>query len=260
MHTSRPPHALIVGGLGGSGTRAVAESLEALGFSHGPLLNVSEDCLAFTYLFVRTAWMEPSLPSVHARLERLRTTVEVGDPELSDTIESLSTAITRRNAPSGSGPFLIKEPNTHIFAYDILNSWADAAFMFVHRNPLDMALSSNTNQLKRWGPALGFSETLQGSVPAAQLALWLKAYNDQIKRQERFPRRTVALDYDAFVHDPVSHLHTALQGLGIHRERADLEAACRNVHAPPSQGRGQTQDLSVFSDTQLQVCRDQGWL
>lgn len=56
------PHVLAIGALGGSGTRAVAEAFEQLGYSHGPALNRSRDCLAFTYLFVRTDWMAAPLP------------------------------------------------------------------------------------------------------------------------------------------------------------------------------------------------------
>ncbi len=254
------PKAVIIGGLGGSGTRAVASAVEALGYAHGPALNRSEDCLAFTYLFVRTDWMPPPLPGVSERLNSLRSVIEGGEHPLAPDIERLSDAIVRRTPPSGNAPFLVKEPNTHIFADDILEAWSDAVFLFVHRNPVDMAFSRNTNQLKRWGANFGIEVQDFGGAPAAQLALWITAFERHRERQTRFSGRTIGLDYDHFVHAPAATLAASLSAMGLDFDHTVLELACADVRAPESQGRGQTANLSVFTPDQIAYCRRHGWL
>lgn len=259
--TSLPaPHVLIVGGLGGSGTRAVAQALGNLGYAHGPALNESEDCLAFTYLFVRTDWLSEPLPSLQQRLEVLRRWIETGHSPLAPDLDTLTSAIRRRTPPAGAGPFLIKEPNTHIFADDILNAWSDCTFMFVHRHPLDMAFSKNINQLKRWGPALGIEPSAYEHTESAQLALWIKSRKDQAQRMLDFPGRTSELDYDAFTQSPAQTLQASLSELGIEVEAGAMNDACRHVHRPDSQGRSTRSDLSHLSTDLIETCRREGWL
>ncbi|BDX00694.1 sulfotransferase family protein [Maricaulis maris] len=254
------PHAMVIGALGGSGTRAVAEAFERLGYVHGPALNRSRDCLDFTYLFVRTDWMASPLPSIGHRLGVLRAVTESGHHPEAAPLDQLTDVVTERNAAAEGRAFLVKEPNTHMFADDILTAWPDAAFLFVHRHPLDMAFSSNTNQLKRWGEALGISAERSGSLPAAQLDVWIHARQAQTVRERRHGGRTASLNYERFVEAPVETLHSACRALGIKITDTRLELACRNVSSPDSRGRWREQDLSCFRDDQLAYCKDEGWL
>ncbi len=261
FHAMSPhPHVMVVGGLGGSGTRAIAGAIERLGYAHGPALNMSRDCLTFTYLFVRTGWMPAPMPNKRDRLDQLRRITEDGLQPDQPEFKALSNAVTCWTAPTGSDPFLIKEPNTWIFADTILEHWPDAAFVFVHRNPLDMAVNQNTNQLKRWGPERGIDPVRLGSVPAAQLALWIDAYKQQQARMKRFANRTTLLDYDAFVCAPEDHLTELFTRLGSRIDPNLLSQACTGIITPSSQGRGRETDLSLFSKDQLTFCRAHGWL
>ncbi len=254
------PHTLVVGALGGSGTRAVAEAFERLGYVHGPALNRSRDCLDFTYLFVRTDWMASPLPSIRQRLGILRSVAESGSHPEAAPLDRLTDAVTERNAAAEGRAFLVKEPNSHMFADDILATWPDSAFLFVHRHPLDMAFSSNTNQLRRWGDQLGISVERSGSLPAAQLDVWIHARQAQAARERRDGGRTASLDYENFVQAPVSTLRATCQALGLKVTDARLERACRNVSNPDSRGRWREQELSCFREDQLAYCRDEGWL
>jgi len=254
------PHALVIGALGGSGTRAVAEAFERIGYAHGPALNKSRDCLDFTYLFVRTDWMAEPLASVRDRLDILRAIAVSGGHPDAPPLERLTDAITERSGPEGERAFLIKEPNSHMFADEILDAWPDAAFLFVHRHPLDMAFSDNTNQLKRWGAMLGIDPARYAAMPAAQLDVWIRAHEAQLARLERYPGRTTALDYEDFVDAPARSLGAACRALGIDVAADTLEMACKNVSMPDSRGRWRQADLSVFTAAQLEYCRAGGWL
>nr|WP_300540880.1 sulfotransferase [Maricaulis sp.] len=254
------PHVLAIGALGGSGTRAVAEAFEKLGYRHGPALNRSRDCLAFTYLFVRTGWMGTPLPAPAERLAAMRAIAQTGDHRLAPPLDALTDAIVERSGPAGSAPFMIKEPNSHMFADAILESWPDAGFLFVHRHPLDMAFSANLNQLKRWGPDMGIAPERFDSVPAAQLEVWIRAYKAQMERQVRYPGRTAMLDYERFVETPSAILGEVWSALGGGADPDRLDRACQGVFVPQSRGRWREADLSQFTAAQREFCADHGWL
>lgn len=262
MPTPRPwePHVLVIGALGGSGTRAVADAFNRIGYVHGPALNRSRDCLSFTYLFVRTGWMETPLAPVADRLSLMRDIAISGTAPGAPALDQLTDAVAERTSPAGRQPFMIKEPNSHVFADAILDRWTDAGFVFVHRHPLDMAFSENTNQLRRWGPELGIDPHTSGSVPAAQLALWIHAYETQRARCTRYPGRTALLDYDQFVRAPEAVLAQTCAALGFHPGEEVLADACEGVVIPASVGRWRQADLSVLRDDQIAYCRANGWL
>lgn len=254
------PHVLVIGALGGSGTRAVADAFSRIGYVHGPALNRSRDCLSFTYLFVRTGWMHGPVPPVADRLAVLRRVAVSGTAPEAPPLDRLTDAVTERVPPAGSQPFMIKEPNSHIFADAILDEWPDASFLFVHRHPLDMAFSGNTNQLKRWGPQLGIDAAGSGSPEAAQLDLWIRAYETQVQRRTRYPGRTGELDYDRFVQAPEAVLSGTCSALGFDPSAEILAEACAGVVIPESVGRWRQADLSVFRADQIAWCADNGWL
>ena len=96
------PHVLVIGALGGSGTRAVADAFSRIGYVHGPALNRSRDCLSFTYLFVRTGWMDGPVPSVADRLAVLRRVAVSGTAPEAPPLDRLTDAVTERVPPAGS--------------------------------------------------------------------------------------------------------------------------------------------------------------
>lgn len=190
----------------------------------------------------------------------MRAVAQSGSHPLGPPLDELTDAVENRTEPAGDRPFMIKEPNSHMFADALLNSWPDAGFLFVHRHPLDMAFSSNLNQLRRWGPDLGIDPDAFDSVPAAQLEVWIRAYKAQEVRQTRYPGRTTMLDYERFVEAPAAVLGQAWSALGGGAEPEALARACRDVFAPESRGRWREADLSQFTPAQRAFCEAHGWL
>ena len=69
-----------------------------------------------------------------------------------------------------------KEPNSQLYAGDVLRTWPEARYVHVLRHGLDMALSRNQNQLRNWGDLFGIElspEASEAEVRRAQLRYWV---------------------------------------------------------------------------------------
>jgi hypothetical protein len=104
---------LVVGGIGGSGTRVVAQILAEMGFYLGADLNTALDNLWFTLLFKRPRWFNVGLDDVSCESQRgcrvLRRAL-CGEPLaaddlrfVSDVVAELSADKTRSAAYGGAG-------------------------------------------------------------------------------------------------------------------------------------------------------------
>lgn len=190
-----------VGGVGGSGTRIVAHLLRELGFDIGDDLNESLDDLCFTALFKRGCLWPPEAhqaelrdaleiylsarhapvpadisPQKHqqrsqaaiASLEQEQSWREHG--KVSDRLEALEQLGT------ASARWGWKEPNTHIFLPFLLRALPNMKYIHVIRSGLDMAFSSNQNQLALWGEHL-LGQAVDPASPDDSLNYWCAAHD-----------------------------------------------------------------------------------
>jgi hypothetical protein len=263
--TTRAP-IVFIGGLGGSGTRAVAGAVAALGYYPGGCLNVSNDNLVFTELFKRPDWLRagPSPDEIRARL-RLFGAVMTGGVRLAHLLRAPRLWRYRRDqgpglagAPGSIG-WMTKEPNCHIFLEAILDTWADAAFVYVSRHPLDMAFSDNKGQLGNWSWLFDLDPAAWPSPEAAQLEYWIRTQKRLDARRERYPGRVYPLRFDDFAGRPVAELTRLVETLRLPVPAERLEPACAGVIRPDGMGRWRERDLSAFSTEQLAFCREAGW-
>ncbi len=278
---SVPPVA--VGGVGGSGTRLVAELLRRLGYYLGGDLNEATDNLWFTLLFKRAelgradrssqsfdravdifrSVMADGLPLTDAQVAWVHGLAAQDRPQhdaawLRARVDSLVRAAGR--APrwrqwlakhfaslrrTGRSPrrWGWKEPNTHVFLDRLVVAFPEMKYVHVMRNGLDMAHSSNQSQLLFWGPS--FLGTHDYSVsPRWSLKYWCAVHRRVLAVGETMPGRFLLLDYDRLCSSPHEGLDRLLRFLG---ERADDQRALENVvHAPSSKGRFRKFGLDVF--------------
>ncbi|NWK97726.1 hypothetical protein DM806_19115 [Sphingobium lactosutens] len=161
-----------IGGIGGSGTRVVAALLRQMGHYIGSDLNPALDNLWFTLLFKRRSvllesdrdfawlcdqfWMRMTgAPDVRGdSLERIAR-LAAPDRMAHSWDWYRQRAATWKDAPPvRASAWGWKEPNTHLVIDRMFALRPDLRYIHVLRNPLDMALSSNQNQLKLWGAIL----------------------------------------------------------------------------------------------------------
>ncbi|HWK73037.1 MAG TPA: sulfotransferase [Povalibacter sp.] len=219
---SRPPVA--IGGVGGSGTRLVAQLLREAGVHIGGDLNQANDLLWFTLLFKREEILDCDDAEFDLLTQALVSGLRGGQPLDRATCALLqdlsargraqhpaswlrSRAVSLRDAarqPRFHGNWGWKEPNTHVVIERLWQRLPTLRYIHVVRHGLDMAYSSNQNQLHLWGPSvLG---TGGEATPARSLAYWCKVHKRMQGLLAKNPDRMYWLDYDALCRDPEAEL------------------------------------------------------
>ncbi len=166
---------VVVGGLGGSGTRVVAQILQALNYYIGSYLNPQLDNLWFTFLLRRPAkirtFYTPEIikslklfdsvmksywgKSFRAKTKLYELAVEfmlhnyVKRSRYKFPFQAVRS-ISHHHYQSEQHNWGWKEPNTHLFIEPLYRLYPDMKFILVLRHPLDMMFGNNFNQLYNW--------------------------------------------------------------------------------------------------------------
>lgn len=271
MNTSPDNAPLAIGGVGGSGTRLVAEIVQAMGWDLGHDLNGAHDNLWFTILFQRPDWFAafPDPARINAAIalyHSARSTGLQGGAAALDLITALAdrleqpgtipTGAGRDNAmrlaqsaaPRGEGqPWGWKEPNTHIFLPWLFAALPGLRYVHVLRDGRDMALSPNQNQLRNWGPWMIGEAATDGRDPAVRsLDYWLAANRRAVDLGQAHPGRFHLLNYDRLCAEPGPEL----AALGRFLERP-VTPEIAGMIAPRSIGRHMGAQADKFSPEQL---------
>jgi hypothetical protein len=268
------PAPIAIGGVGGSGTRVVAECLRSLGVFMGTDLNPMNDTLWFTLLFARQEILDATDAEFELLTRSLAAGLQGGQPLPAHALARIAALADRdrlqvsadwlrmrasslaaaTSAPPHGGAWGWKEPNTHLVIERLWQHLPSLRYVHVIRHGLDMALSTNQNQLRFWGQrALGY----EGDVtPARSLAYWCWAQ----RRMERILRpnrgRMYWLDYDALCREPERTLAPLLDFLGFDAQDAGALAAL--VH-PPKVPRHASTPLEVFSPDDVAYVESLGY-
>jgi hypothetical protein len=261
---------LVIGALGGSGTRVVAQILIDSGFHLGSDLNPALDNLWFTLLFKRPWWhaeVAAARPAEVAMGFDILTRAMAGPPQLSAAergfVRRAALEIARRGhdhehagrgvwplvrawrlrrgapPPPGSIGWGWKEPNSHVYLPELTAHFADLRFVYVARHGLDMAYSGNRAQLHNWGPLFGVDPA--GRPADAMLALWVRAARRAREFGRALGQRFLWLDYDRLCADPRSALPGLLEFAGITANVQQLTRLAMLPQPQASVGRYKTQ-------------------
>ncbi len=265
-----------VGGLGGSGTRVVARILLEAGIYLGDDLNRENDNLVFCRLFKDPEWLEQaSGPEIDRRL-RIFENYMTGRPwSISMAREYYSRSrgrLVKDNRPlyhrwisfaklfpgnERKGLWGWKEPNTHIYLKHIAGFFDDFKYVHVIRNGLDMAFSSNHQQLVNWGHRFGIDASNmkdREEMAAKQLEYWIRMNRSvQDICLELLPDNHMILHFRDLCENPAAEIVKLLEFLDIaHDERLVKRLALIPV-TPRSHSRFMKEDLSIFTGMQLRA-------
>jgi hypothetical protein len=252
---------IVVGGVGGSGTRVIAQLLQSLNFDMGSDLNESLDDLGFTALFKRpslwpinqhlsqlkealdvylasrghrsTSWISQAHQNASAA-ELLKSTrqkdewIETGD--LSDREQFLTTT----SPPTPLWGW--KEPNAHIPLPFLTSALPNMKYIHVTRHGLDMAYSSNQTQLKVWGPEL-LARTVNTKSADDSFAYWCAAHERVLKLQERTNQKILILPFEGLFTDADSTISDLCSFLKLPDTRTKARNVIKQLRAPQTMGR-----------------------
>jgi len=217
---SSPRTPLVIGGLGGSGTRVVTEIVMKLGWDMGKDLNQSLDELLFTLLFKRPSWYQSACshePEVFSLLESYEWLRSGRSPRKSDWSKLFSAV--RDMATHGPGynrglhlpamkrifmhrtwPWIRiahlyygntsaaarwgwKEPNSHIYLPFLIKQFPTLRYIHVIRHGLDMVFNKNNAQFYNWSNLYGIDSQQLPDEKALRhrlLEFWVKANTSTI--------------------------------------------------------------------------------
>jgi len=273
-----------VGGLGGSGTRVVVSLLEALNFDMGTDLNESRDDLTFTALFKRRSLWPPQahqtamknalesyvssrhslIPPQLSQLEHVQRAQQIGEELLDeeawqepDKLEYCLKALQRvGNRPAKWG---WKEPNTHLFLPYLLSALPHMKYIHVVRNGLDMAFSSNQNQLALWGESL-LGRPVDTASPQDAFSFWCVAHDRLLSLMPTANNRILLLGYESLITDQAATLARIGEFLSLSINDRSVLAWQQNLRAPSTVGRHLTKSPLITTPEQDSVLERLGYL
>lgn len=277
---------VVIGGVGGSGTRVFAQLLIDLGFDMGSDLNESLDDLGFTALFKRrNLWpICDHINDLSRALEIYLTSRGAPSPEF--TSEAEQKARTRQLIASISSdtPWLEsgsiaqrldglceississlwgwKEPNAHIVLPFLLQAMPNLTYIQIIRDGRDMAHSANKNQLALWGNLLMPGQVVNDESPQDAFNYWCAAHQRIIKLAQAHPRRVYLVTLESFVEEPEKSLDLLLDflnNLPIAKTARDLAT---RVKAPKSTSRHLIYDPLEATEAQRKLleCLGYSW-
>ncbi|AFX99179.1 hypothetical protein A1OE_998 [Candidatus Endolissoclinum faulkneri L2] len=257
---------LFIGGIGGSGTRAVANAIMSFGYYAGDCLNNAYDNLIFTELFKRPHWIRRGVSEkkIHQRLQLFERVMREGVnltsiarwPALGRFWHQQRQGFDRFKNVVG---WMTKEPNCHLFLEQIIDHWPDVLFIYVTRHPLDMAYSNNKGQLGNWGWLFEIDLNTYVVPEVAQLEYWIRTQKRLNNMSARHKERIYTLKFDTFVVNPMEAMLELAERLNLSIDKATLIKAASKVIVPESIGRWRKHDLSIFTPRQIDFCRTVGW-
>jgi len=270
---------IVIGGVGGSGTRLIARILRDQGTSLPGELNEALDNLWFSLLFVRRtillksheetqrlAWlfanaMRRALPIprelVHMLDEAAR---HDRGPALTRSVlqQARESMLAGRTTSDASISWAWKQPNSHVMVPMLNRCFPRMKYIYVARNGLDMAFSGNQNQLKYfWGDLLLEGDT--SSSPRNALKYWVASYKRILGDQVMLGGRLYILNFDSLCSNPAEQINRLNQFLGLDVSEDKLRTIAQSISPPGSIGRYQRLDCAQLDSVDIEFVRDMGF-
>lgn len=272
---------IVVGGVGGSGTRVIAQMLIEAGVYMGDMLNEPKDNLWFTLLFRRPKWLSTAsetkqlefLEMFHKKMMNEKISFsekfKVRTAEFEFIIEKyirnkdwfslpvkISKSIRSKGDFSDNKYWGWKEPNTHLYIQILAKKYPEMKYLFIMRNGLDMAFSDNKVQLRNFGNHFG----IKGNSTADSLEFWIRANSKAIESgKEILGERFKILQMEKLCMNPKQETEIFLKWAGINYNDSLLEKISSIPKLPSSTNRYKEFDLSVFSKEQLHALKQLGY-
>lgn len=277
---------IVIGGVGGSGTRVIAEIIAMFGTYLGADLNKASDNLTYTLLFRRPRWFyrnrddRKKIATGIALFRKLmlrdarisareiaflmravisvaafgHTSRQIGEKPGQGNgkglwpLERLQRLRGAGLGVAGLSHWGWKEPNSHLLIENLAEQFPGFRYIHTIRHGLDMAFSRNQLQLYSWGRMFGVAPPANAALePRASLKYWIAANRRVLELRERIGRhRLLVINFDQLCLQPEQEIRNLLRFLDIAADPAAYEQAIRMPRKPDSMGRYRSEDLGQF--------------
>lgn len=266
---------IVVGGVGGSGTRVIAQMLLDANVYMGGMLNDANDNLWFTLLLRRPEWFAKATKSEVFFMEQLFHKVMRGGEKFSlqekikiysavydfiryhyikrDDWYSLPIDISKSILKTANEKKTVsrwgwKEPNSTILISSLAEQFPKMKYLLLMRNGFDMAFSSNQLQLRLWGKKYGVT----GNSPEDSLQHWIIANDDAIAQGQQFlGERFRILKLEDLCAQPKQEIESLFKWMEIECDKTLLDKLSLLPKLPKTTGRYKEKDLSIFTSQQF---------
>ena len=282
---------VVIGGVGGSGTRVIAEILRELNFFIGNDLNGPLDNLTYTFLFKRKKWYYKNYNKKKKILRGLgilkKTMTSSGSLSLSEytflfqAVLSMSLYGHYKNRGKGIWPILRlkkmfnstannlssysgwgwKEPNSHLLLEYMNEFFPDIKYIHAIRNGLDMAYSRNHRQLYHWGPLFGINpRDNQCEIPELSFRYWVEANSHVMDIGKKMDSdKFLLLNFDRLCKNPKEGIIQLLAFLDINPDSKTMTRILSLPKVISSIGRYRNKDLSWVKESDISFLLSMGF-
>lgn len=283
---------IIIGGLGGSGTRIVSDILMTLNVYLGNDLNHSLDNTAHTFLFKRPKWfyknrfntkkietgikiMEKTMINKkHYSLSELTFLINatISMSRYGHNIQKEGSGLrafhclfhilfNRQKKMSPYSGWGWKEPNSHLILKNLNKYFPNFKYIHTIRHGLDMAYSNNQQQLFNWGPLFGVPvPKTKEEVPKASFRYWVEVNRSVLELGKTFGQdKFLILNFDNLCINPDMEISKLINFLGIQVNKNQLKKAVNIPIVPDSRDRFKNHDISGFRGGDIEFLHSLGY-
>lgn len=272
---------VVVGGVGGSGTRVVTEMLMDMGYFMGDARNSAGDNLWFRFLLKRDDWFERNREDhpevIHEGLDLL-TRILTGPfrPTPSEVRFILGAARDSgwrgfkrtfrllRYRKDNFDPYVgwgWKVPSSHVYLDLLDKHFKNLKYIHLMRHGLDMAYSKTVGQLFDFGRFYGVEPPAsKEDLPPAFLKYWVRANQQALALGARMgPERFLLMRFHELCDHPRDQIERLVTFLGLQPSAVDLERYVAIPKTPASAGRYKQHSLNVHHSADLSAVRELGF-
>lgn len=286
-------HPVVIGGVGGSGTRLIARCLDEFGFFMGSDLKEAHDNLWFTLLFKRIEILDSSEEEFDELIEiflegmtgsgnftekqidlinhlasagrenhsaswlKKRARTLLSKKKKNGLMKRARTLLSKKTKAQPHAGWGWKEPNSHVILDRLQQRFRDMKYIHVVRNGLDMAHSRNQNQLKLWGRHF-IGEDYDIS-PYWSLKYWCIVHRRVLEIGRSMGANFLFLNYDNFCLNPESGIKELCEFLGLDATAIPGSHLLELVHVPDSIGRFRQYGTKIFSEEDVAYVKELGF-
>lgn len=236
-------HPLMIGAVGGSGTRVIARIIRHTGFFMGTNLNESDDAMEFVDFYDR--WIN--------RFICVKDVSVTGD-HTAQTEAEFFDCVARHRAliPIEHMNWGWKEPRSIYLLPFVHRLFPRMKFIHLIRDGRDMAFSSNQNQLKKHGEAILDSKYTYYPQPIKTAMLWSKINLMASDYGEKnMGDRYLRIRFEDLCRDSGTTIHMIYNFLDLSK-KDDIDAVLLEVNPPGSIGRWRAcHDPDLISGIQM---------
>jgi hypothetical protein len=260
---------IAIGGIGGSGTRIVAQFLQSLGVYIGDDLPKTTDTIWYAALFGRRDVLLDDPVTIRAlcdlfceQMAHARTLTDGENALLAEICRQprhqhnppmidkwMTSFIAHTNSGKVHDTWGWKVPYTHVLIDRFLDWYPDLKYIHITRNGLDMAFNKNQNQLGKWGPVY-LSRNVE-LTPSDSLSYWCAVHRRMARITALYPTRIFHLDYDKLITDPRPQLAAMFEFVGAGLDDAALDDFAAQIFVPDSVAQRKMHNLSLFDPADL---------